>query len=573
MSAERIVGGLLALAMLIAWARLALWHRASPSRAWRIAALAILQPVCAALLYLTLFPPSIAVPAATLTIATAGAPRAADIVLPEASPRPTDPDLATALRRRPGTRAIIVTGNGLTPRDIDAARGLAVAFDPAPLKPGITALAPPARTAPGAPFTISGQLAALPNAVVELIDPAGRVTDRQKSDAQGRFALTGTTRAAGLVTFRVRTPGHQADVPIIVQDSPAPRLLIMAGAPGPEVKYLRRWAIDAGFAVTTMTSAGGGIALGDTPVAITPASLRRFDAAIVDDRSWAGQRGALIAATRDGLGLLLRPSGPIDAATRAQWQALGFALTGGNMPAPIALPAEKDAAIARTRRGIPGADAPDMAADILPDISRLGQIPGGSDSVPLIRDAAGTPLAAWRAIGSGRVALFTPLDSYALTLTGRRELYGDWWSAILSAIARPIPTPPPALTAPAWVGERMALCDAARVTQPSGRTIALTPDPAARNCAAFWPGAPGWHLANGTAPFYVQPANALPGVRATRDRQATLLLRATTPDALTTTRKAPGSPWPWCLAWLAASALLWWLERARAGKSPPAPAA
>jgi Trk K+ transport system NAD-binding subunit len=37
-------------------------------------------------------------------------------------------------------------------------------------------------------------------------------------------------------------------------------LLIMAGAPGPEVKYLRRWATDAGFAVTTRMSAGGGIA-------------------------------------------------------------------------------------------------------------------------------------------------------------------------------------------------------------------------------------------------------------------------------------------------------------------------
>ena len=130
---------------------------------------------------------------------------------------------------------------------------------------------------------------------------------------------------------------EQAAVPLLVTDSLAPRLLILAAAPGPEVKYLRRWATDAGFTVTTQMSAGGGIALGDPTIAINGATLRRFDLAIVDDRSWAAQRGVLTGAAREGLGLILRPSGPIDGATRAQWRALGFGIGSGDL-APIALP-------------------------------------------------------------------------------------------------------------------------------------------------------------------------------------------------------------------------------------------
>ena len=602
MNAQLIVAGLLALAVLIAWVRLILWHRATqgdlPSKVWRVAALLALQLICAALLYLCLFPPAQKVAAGTLIVATAGTERNANgsagahfVSMPEApalSAAQPLPDLGAALRLYPGVTRITVLGEGLTPRDRDAARGVAVTFVPPTPRPGLVSLDPPARTAPGAGFSVGGQVAAVPGATVELLDPAGRVTDRRKADDAGWFTLSGTARAAGPATFvvRLRDSGgrqvEQADVPVLVDSDAAPRLLIMAGAPGPEVKYLRRWATDAGFAVTTRMSAGGGIELGDAPVAIDGPTLRRFDAAIIDDRSWAGlggQRAAILGAVREGLGLLLRASGPLDGATRAQWRSLGFALTGGDTLAPIALPRPTDPAIARTRQGIGSVDVPadlDLGDDILPDISRLALVPGGGDAVPLLRDAGGTTLSAWRAIGGGRVAVFTGIDSFGLTLTGRRDLYGDWWSSMVSAIARPVSGGAPAFTGPAWAGERIALCNLTggdRVEQPDGAIIKILPDPGARRCAAFWPTSPGWYVLHSAGPnggerlwpFFVQPATALPGVRAVRDRDATLMLRATARET-DRTEQRPGPSSPWFMAWLAASALLWWLERSRRGR-------
>jgi hypothetical protein len=51
---------------------------------------------------------------------------------------------------------------------------------------------------------------------------------------------------------------------------------------------------------------------------------------VIDDRSWAGWAAAraVLAAVRDGMGLVLRTSGPLDGGGRAAWRSLGFPLTG-----------------------------------------------------------------------------------------------------------------------------------------------------------------------------------------------------------------------------------------------------
>jgi hypothetical protein len=599
MTAKMILAGVLAVAVLAAWVRLVLWRRAAPaSPGWRFGTLMAVQPVWAALLFLSLFPPGLPIAGGVLTIVTANAPATAagphPVAMPEATAAGIEraPDLGTALRRYPDTRRIRVLGAGLTARDRDAARGLAVEFAPGAGRPGLTSLTPPARVAPGMRFSAGGQVAGQNDAIVDLVDPAGRVTDTRTVDADGRFVVSGTARAAGLATFVVRVRDgqrvvEQADLPVRVETDAAPRLLILAGAPGPEVKYLRRWATDAGFAVNTQMSAGGGIQLGDPAIGINSATLRQFDVAVIDDRSWAGLGGgrdAVVAAVRDGMGLVLRTSGPLDGAGRASWRSLGFPLTGPDVLSPVALPPVADDAIARTRKGIGSADTPadlDTGEAVFPELSRLAATPGGGDTVPLIRDAGGAILSTWRAMGLGRAAVFTGVDSYGLTLTGHAALYGDWWSEMLSAVARPAASAP-VVSGPAWVGDRMALCgfpEQARVEQPDGGLTTLIADPAAGGCAGFWPAEPGWHLlrtaggngAEQVSPFYVQPADRLVGVRAARDRDATLMLGRSASVAVSTaeTRTQPGVSWPWLLAWLLVGAGLWWFERSSLGRVVP----
>ncbi|MFZ2994966.1 carboxypeptidase regulatory-like domain-containing protein [Sphingobium sp.] len=595
MNAKLIVAIIFGAVVLVAMARLVLWRRAAGdfggTTTLRLAALLLLQPTCAILLFLTLFPPAGAQRSGILRIATAHTPGTAAlasgppiVILPEApaiAGAAAMPDLATALRRYPGTARVSILGDGLTPRDLEAAQTVAVDFTPSSLRPGIRHLTMPQPTAPGAPFRLGGQLVGLSGATAELIDPAGRLTDRATPDAAGQFRLTGTARAAGTAMFmlRIRRNGQtveEAAVPLIVRDAPAPRVLIVAAAPSAEVKFLRRWASDAGFTVVTQMQAGGGIQLGDAPVNLDAGTLRRFDIAIFDDRSWAAigaKRGVVMGAVRDGLGLLLRPTGLLDSGKRGQWQMAGFTLSGPNSLSPLALPPATDPAISATRQGIGSEDAPtDIALpdDPLPDISRLSLVPMGTDSVPMLRDGAGTTIAAWHAAGQGRSAMFTVLDSYGLPLTGRRALYDDWWSQMLSAIARPAAAPSP-VEGVAWAGERVALCGLStpsRVTAPDGRAATVLPD---RGCGAYWPMMAGWHslsTSDGPRLFHVQAADALPIMRAARNMDAMLMLRAPVANRgmVSDVQERPGASWPFALGWLVVSAVLWWLERARLGR-------
>jgi hypothetical protein len=592
MRPEMIVAALLALATLGAAIRLLIWQRSATLRAdpLRLALLLVLQPVTALLLYCALFPPATTGRTPSLRIATAGAHRLAAagggplILLPEAPAIAVGeraPDLATALRRYPGVRAITVLGNGLKPRDAEQARGLSVQFDPGASPSGLTHLAPPPAVAPGSRFEVGGRVTGLPEANVELLDPAGRVTDAQPVRADGSFLVTGTARAAGTADFTLRVLQcrrlvEKAAVPLWVEEAPRPRLLILSGAPGPEAKFLRRWAEDAGFDVVAQMTAGGGVSLGDAPVALDAASLARFDAAIVDDRILPAARNGLTSATTAGLGVILRASGPLDAATRAQWRALGFGLSGTDRMVPLALPPVQPPSIAGTRQGIGDEGSPpDIASpdDPLPDINRVDLAPEGAGVVPLLRDASGRTLAGWRVIGKGRMALFAGIDSYGLTLTGRRDLYGDWWSGLLSTVVRPAATSV-IDTATRWAGERATLCGMAgpaRLEGPNGQRISLAP---VNGCAAYWPEEAGWfRIRDGKAwrAVYIHDRDALPALRQARDRQATALLASAQPDRPTGSVNAPSvPPWLWWLGWLMASALLWWLERSRFGRNQDA---
>ncbi len=129
--------------------------------------------------------------------ATSATTGAVSVALPEAgAPAGATPvpDLATALRQRPGTARLRVIGQGLPARDRDAVAGLPLQFmPPAPL-PGLIRLSSTRRrrSHPATTSACASQPAGLPGARVELLDPsAGRRADAAAADAQGSFILAG----------------------------------------------------------------------------------------------------------------------------------------------------------------------------------------------------------------------------------------------------------------------------------------------------------------------------------------------------------------------------------------------
>jgi hypothetical protein len=575
---------LLVSAVLLAWTRLLLWQRRAreglKSRGWRLALLIALQPICAGLLYLTLMPPAVrSGGAGELVVLTRGAPRLAPladearvVALPEARGRPGAelvPDLATALRRHPDAGRLRIVGTGLEARDRDAARGLVITFDPPKLPRALVEIAPPDRVAPGAEFKVGGRAEALEGGSVELLDPGGHRLDLAPLSASGRFVLTGAARVPGVALFKVRVRdarraiADEAEVPVWTAAQQPVRILLLAGSPSAEIKYLRRWANDAGLAVTTRIAAGGGIDLGDAVPPLSPATLARFDLAILDERSWSslggGERGALAAAQREGLGILLRVDGPLSGAARAGWRTLGLPLAGDAATAPVAL---------RSPEGV-----------AIPLLTRYVLTVDGGDAVPMVRDADGAVLASWRARGLGRVGIWTLADSFGLVPSGHGDVYGALWSSAITALARGEAQWTPRIGALPRKGQRVSLCGLtprAEIVGPNGATTRLRLDPAIGSpCAAYWPGGAGWHLLrDGTnvRPFFVYAASAIAGAREAERRAETLRLAAGSVDGKSAGTAparavARGASWPWFLAFLVAGGLLAWLERNRRGRA------
>ena len=588
MTPDRIVTALLVAGVVAGWVRL-IRGGVTGQAWWRAATLLILQPVLAGLLYAVLFGGSVQDSAGTLVVATGGTARVVAtgpdetlVALPEArgvvGAAPI-PDLATALRRWPAVARLRIVGDGLAPRDRPAARTRTVAYSRPSPPAGIVDLVPPPPLSPGAEFAVALRVERIDR--VALVDPAGRMVDTGVPDGNGWLTLHGVARDAGAVLFGLRVGDRDvAAVPVVTVATMPSRLLILAGAPGPEAKFLRRWASDAGLAPATRLMVGGGLALGDPEAGITAATLARTDVAILDDRSWGDLGGAaratVAAAVRGGMGLVVRLTGPVPRG----WQVLGLPIVTRSRDVPLRLPpaAPTDAALA-ARRGPGSRDAPAGSAAPLGETPVLTRMDASLDAgVPLLRDANGTSFAAWRAVGRGRVAVSSVLDSFALVTSGNGDAHAQLWSRIASTVARgkAAAARAPQVDPLAFVDERTAICgtrDVTRVRAPNGLETPLIVDPAGGGCAGYWPQMSGWHYLVGRSPetsvaLFVQPADALPSLRRMRNQSASAMLAGDRPTMSNTTNPAMPQPsWRWLVPFLAAAGVSWWLERSRLGRS------
>ena len=602
MSLQSWVLALLALVAIVGALRQWRAHRADPRapRPWRLAALLLAQPLLAGALYLVLFPPARPVDAATVAVLTRGASaadaaRAGGIVLalPEAEQVGAVarvPDLATALRRHPDAARVRVLGAGLAARDRDAARTVTIDFEPPPLPRGFVELALPARVGRGAMFAIGGRVEGGAEGSVELHDPAGRRVDAAPLDAQGRFLVRGVAMEAGPAHFGLRLVDAdgaalaQLDAPLWIEAPASPRVLLLAGAPGPETRALRRWLVDAGADVQARIALGGGLQLGVAP--LDAEALAESDLVIADARGWSGLgqagRARVLAAVSDGLGLLLRADTPLPAAALRGVADGDFAIAGGAGSAAWTLPPARvdDEQALRARMGSGSDDAPfdlEQAQAPPPALTRRGWQVRGGDAVAFAHGGESPP-GWWRGHGRGRIGLWTLVDTYVLPLHGRDDLFEGLWSDAVATLVRPRAAGLPAVGPGARVDQRLSVCDwpaGATVEAPDGSMIEPLVDPAtgARRCAGIWPRVAGWHrlrLGEAERWFHVATADADPALQLAGLRQATLELAAASPvtegDGGVPWRRGEAGPaWPWFVLWLLLAGTTWWLERSRLG--------
>jgi hypothetical protein len=515
------------------------------------------------------------------------------VALPGA-PLPTGaqrvPDLASALREH-APRQLRVLGTGLPARDIDAARPLALRFEATPLPRGLVALAAPQAVRAGAPFRVQAQVAGLPGARVAVRDPGGKLIAQATVDAGGRVSLQASAPVAGRFedTLEVRDRAGvlvtRAALPLQVARPPSTRVLLLAGAPAPEWKYLRRWAADSGVDLRVRLPRGGAAQLADAP-RLDAAALREADLLVLDERAWRGldgdARARIAAAVREGLGLLLRPTTLPGADELRAWRGFGLAIAPDRVPDTVQLPPFAAGPMpAAAAQGDAATNADDVPMDrdevaALGDAARPSRLPlraSGPAVRALLRDTDGRALGAWTPRGAGRVGILWLGDTFRLVLAGRARDHAALWSQLAGTLARARTAPPPWRVGEALprVGERVVLCAdaAARVRGPDGRVIETLPQArAGATCIALWPTQPGWHEATtpagGALAFHVLAPDDLPGVQARERGEATRALAGASPVAAAGTADgdaAPGPRWPWALSWLLALAAGWALER------------
>ena len=579
MSMSQVCMIILLLALLLASARYLLSLRRSElsrrPKIWRVIAILSLQTVSAALLYFCLFPPSTLTSAERLVILTANADMENATIsgrllaLPEApvfAKAEPVPDLATALRRYPGVSQLHIIGNGLGPRDLEAARGLSIDFTPAPLPKALVQLSLPNDISSGARWSLQGRVHQIKNARIELLDPANAVVASADIDAEGYFSLADTARSPGLVMYQLRILDERKKIvenirlPLLVEQSQALKMLSLSGGPNPELKYLRRWALDAGVELQSQITLSAGVQMNSSAIAINAQSLRSVDLLMLDERAWASMnrssKQALIDALRSGMGVLLRISGPLSAADRNDLRALGFAVADANIV-----------------QGIHLANSGDKKSK--PTLTRRPLQVASSDGVTMLRDDSGNPLAVWRAEGRGRIGLVWLTDTYKLVLGDQSSLHGQIWRDAVATLARVRPGNTPYLRGQnTRMNDRSVLCNIsgkAFIREPDKKITSLMPETQGlnKNCAAFWPRISGWHVLvtdSQELPFHVRGNDEAPGLKANDMREATLLLMSKSVTEKNVARiPVPGSPWPWFYAWLFFTALLWWLERSKWG--------
>ena len=426
----------------------------------RLVLLLILQASSAVLLYFTLFPPERSAPAQQLQIITANtlknemdnAQKLRVFALPEA-PKTTiaepAPDLATVLRQFPNIKQLQIVGDGLPARDQQATQGLAIQYQVQPITQGVVELALPMPVAPGQQWFVSGRVAQ-DFAIVELLDPSDAVVDTIVTKKNGVFRLADTARGMGNALYQLRVSDAKKkivellDVPIITVEPHQLNVLSISGGVNPELKYLKRWALDANVNLQSSISMGLGKQIQTAPLTLNEASLKELDLLILDERAWmslpASNQLVIRTAVQNGMGMLLRLTGPLSSSARTQWLTYGFNIQDANIVQALRLP------------------EPNQQKK-LPELMRQSVKVSSPDAVPLLEDSRGQSIGLWRAVGLGRVGVWWLADSYRLVLSGNENRYGAIWSELTTTLARAkhkstLQLPSHSL----WVNERAVIC-------------------------------------------------------------------------------------------------------------------
>ncbi|HEY0968510.1 MAG TPA: hypothetical protein VGD88_14050 [Opitutaceae bacterium] len=458
------------------------------------------------------------------------------------------PDAAFLRRSRPGVNEFKIAGSGVSAADAVALAGqrvTRVGSLVAPTEPRFDVLTVPREVTLGEPVRVQGRVTGLtPGAAlsVALEAPDGTVRTVEVlavSGGNGTFAVDGGVPVAmGDFVWRLRlgSRGEAVTLGVSVVQPNLPRILFWESAPSTESVRLRRWLGEIGATsaarvqVSTDRVRTTGTAVGDLQQ-LSAELLTDFDLLICDAASYAQLTGAeltaLQVAVHDGaLGLLVvTDESPMAERTEfpLPWTV---AMDGTGAEGP-------DEVVRRTRLRLFDGTALEEPVAVA-NATIVAKAAGRGLAVdPLDRSVAMS-----FAHGRGQIAISLVQDSWRWRQQGQERAFARFWTALLSALVRPVPAAMPwaVLDAdtPFFVDQPVRFAYVGPGEPPDMAPVMFTAEQARptplsyekTGVAVAWPRAPGWHQLAADADgvrraFYVQPPQALLAVQAEIRRRIT----------------------------------------------------
>jgi hypothetical protein len=329
--------------------------------------------------------------------------------------------------------------------------------------------------ATGLTFAVSGPAGA--HERLHLLDADGAVVDSAEIALDGHGLGVGAFRVRplreGWHEWTVRAAGETRTAGMWALPERVPRVLIAAGPPGPESRFVARALEETGVQLEVRQPLGRGLTAGATPESLPadPTALAEYDVVIVlhGARLDAGRRAALVRyVSEHGGGVLIGARDPL-------LERLGLA--AGAQPDPRSISAD------------------DMRWSLPPELVPLPPVAGSSAAEPLraAPDALvaaatgdGAALLVVRGVGHGRAAALGLSETWRWRVAGAAgDEHREFWRSVVDWLAPPatdlrIDTPHPVSAAglPVTVDvEARGTPSSIRLRRPDGTLEVLAPAP------------------------------------------------------------------------------------------------
>ena len=407
---------------------------------------------------------------------------------------------------------VTIYGDGIESSQIKRFPQQSIRFSPAPLKDGISKIAWPTRLQRGRQLVITGQLSSGQLSTtewqgysIELQDPTGQTITNSKLQ-QSSFSLSAWPKANGNFVYQlmVKDPSNkiifQEAVPLEIYSRPAPKVLLIADAPGFEINRLHTLLENQGIPISsriklslnkyrTSYNNSEQIALnGDLPLA-------KFNLLIIDERSLEQLSSTQFIAINNrvehfGLGVLVLLNDPMKAnSAKSNYLSSWFVLEDTNNNDLVQLKA-----------------ASSHRDDI--ELSTVNRdFTSGNDYQPVIRDSNNNTLVASLKIGKGTAAASRILDSHKLAASSQSMQLALFWKKLIEQVSQPeiisgkinvsnqLPLVDDELTICITASASKFSTNKLRISNPQQEQIQPQTRAISDNqsCARYWPKVPGWH--------------------------------------------------------------------------------